>query len=854
MKDQKMYLHYTIKILYRFVFGIIALVLFILGLFCILNTTSACAEDMQGNMASARAEEVKAEKVHPENTIKAVRINPTPPKIDGILDDEVWQDAPASGDFLQKKPNEGELPTEKTTVQIVYDDEALYVGVMCYDTEPDKIVARLSRRDECWVESDWVRLNLDAYHDHQTGCWFSVNAAGVHSDAQIYNDGPEDCSWDGVWEAKAAIHHQGWSVEYRIPFHVLRFSPKEEYTWGMNLGRYISRKNEQDSWVLVRQGESGWVSRFGHVEGIRGIHPPRHLEVMPFAVGRSTFSPENPVNPDGRDFFSSTGVDMRYGLSSNISVNATINPDFGQVEADPAGLNLTAFETFYEERRPFFVEGKTIFKTPGSSLFYTRRIGKQPGRFPIPDGSELIDKPNATTIFSAAKLSGKTASKTAFGIVNALTSREYATIERTYTDPITGLEQARQEKHLIEPRTNFFVGRIKQDVMNNSNVGAMITAVNRESDVPAYTAEIDGNLKWRDGKYSLSTRLAGSHTGAGNDRKNGYEAVAHFKRWEKWIGGDLNLDIRSPGFDVNDLGFMNRSNMIDTFAAIHGEINKPWLVARRSMFWLCAFSNWNYDGVNLRKSVLFFKGIELTNNGWFEAMVSRNFAALDDMGTRGGPLMIKPASISYWTDLWTDGRRPVSVGYHIEGARSDNGTASSHGFHFGIGIRPASNIQVNIGPSYRTGYDYAQWVRNIDDAEGTHYVFGELNSKVLDLSTRVNLCFTTNLSFQLYIQPFVAVGDYSNFKELARPESYKFNPYTKLDFNPDFVTRSLRGNAVLRWEYRPGSVLFLVWSQSRSASMETDNPSLKPYYDLRDTFTDKGENVILAKLNYWLGL
>jgi hypothetical protein len=820
------------------------------------------------------AQETK--KVHPENTIKAVRINPAPPRIDGILDDEVWQHAPVSDNFLQKEPTEGELPTEKTTVQIVYDDEALYVGVMCYDGEPDKIVARLTRRDG-GVEADHVVLNLDPHHDHQTGNLFSVNAAGVKSDGQMYNDGCIDGSWDGVWEGKAAIHDQGWSVEYKIPYHVLRFSPKEEYVWGMNVCRYISRKNEGAHWVLVRKGENGWSSRFGHIEGIRGIHPPRHLEVMPFAVGRSTFSPENPANPDGRDLFSSTGVDMRYGLSSNISLNATINPDFGQVEADPAGLNLTAFETFYEERRPFFVEGKTLFNTPGSSLFYTRRIGKQPGRFPIPEGSKLIDKPESTTIIGAAKLSGKTANKTAFGIVEAVTSREYTNIERTYTDLLTGIEQTKREKHLVEPMTNFFVGRAKQDVMKNSNVGAMITAVNRtnfsfkkkslikrnteeeknyqEDDVSAYTGEIDGNLNWRDGKYSLSTRIAGSHTGPADDRKNGYEAIAHVHRSAGWIGGGINLDVRSSGFDANDLGFMSGpTNRIWLFTFIHGDIQKPWLLVRKSGFWACQWGNWNYDGVDLGKGFNFFKWIELKNNWYCEFLISRGFKAMDDMGTRGGPLMVKPAGIFYWMDLWTDGRKPVSVGYHIEGSENDNGFASGHGFFFGIGIRPASNIQIHIGPSYRTGYDFAQWIRNIDDADGRHYVFGELKNKVLDLSTRVNVSFTPNLSFQLYLQPFVAVGDYSNFKEFARPESYEFKPYTRLDFNPDFVTRSLRGNAVLRWEYRPGSVLFLVWSQSRNAFMEMDNPSLRPYDDLRDTFTDKGQNVFLVKLNYWLGL
>jgi hypothetical protein len=795
----------------------------------------------------------EASKTHSENVIKAMRINPHAPKIDGLLNDPVWQHAPISSDFIQKDPKEGDQPTEKTTVQIVYDDEALYAGIMCYDSEPGKIVARLTRRDG-WIESDFVNLVLDPYHDHQTGNRFQINAAGVKNDGQKFNDGGDDGSWDGIWEAKTAINDQGWSAEYKIPYHTLRFSPKEEYVWGMHIGRHISHKNENDHWSLIKKGVNGLVSQFGHIEGIKGIHPPNHLEIVPFAVSRSMFLPESSANPDGRDWFSSAGMDLRYGISSNISLNATINPDFGQVEADPAGLNLSAFETFYEERRPFFLEGNTIFGTPGSGLFYSRRIGKQPGRFQIPEGSELIDKPDSTTILGATKLSGKTANKTAFGIMEAVTSREYATIGRTDTNPITGLEQAVREKYLIEPMTNFFVGRVKQDVMKNSNVGAMITAVNRENDVPAYTGEMDGNLNWKDGKYSLSTRLAGSHTGAADDRKSGYEAVAHIHRGTGWLGGGINLDARSPKFDVNDLGFMNRPNQINLFTFIHGDIQKPWLLARKSGFWACQWGNWNYDGVDLGKGFNFFKWIELKNNWYCEFLFSRGFKAMDDMGTRGGPLMDRPGAISYWTDLWTDGRKPVSFGYHIDGTEGDNGCVSNHGFFFGIGIQPSSNVQINIGPSYQIGYDFAQWVKNIDDTGGSHYVFGELNTKVLSFSTRMNVSFTPTLSFQLYLQPFVAVGNYSNFKELARPASYEFKPYNKLDSNPDFVNRSLRGNAVLRWEYRPGSILFLVWTQSRGAFTEIDNPSLRPYDDLMDTFTDKGENVFLVKLNYWLGL
>jgi len=794
----------------------------------------------------------EAERIHPARTITAIRINPQTPKIDGMLDDEVWHHAPVSGDFLQKDPDEGEPATEKTTVQIVYDDEALYVGVMCYDSEPDEVVARLARRDE-WVEADHVSIDIDAHHDHQTANWFMVNAAGVKGDGQIYNDTCKDGSWNGVWEAKAAIHDQGWSAEYRIPYHTLRFSPKEEYVWGMHVGRYISRKNESDQWCLIRKGVNGWVSQLGHIEGIRGIQPPKHLEIMPFAVGRSTFLPESSANPDGRDLFSSVGLDMRYGVSSNISLNATVNPDFGQVEADPAGLNLTAFETFYPERRPFFLEGNAVFNTPGSKLFYSRRIGKQPGRFPIPEDSEFIDKPDSTTILSAAKLTGKTASKTSFGIMEAVTTSEYATIERTYTDPETGLEQTRREEHLIEPLTNYFVGRIQQDVMKNSNVGAMLTAVNRESDVPAYAAEVDGNLKWRDGKYSISTRLAGSHTGPAGDRKSGYEAVAYFNRSAGWIGGGLNLDARSPGFDVNDLGFMDRSNKIGSFGFIHADIDKSWLFVRKMGFWTCNWTNWNYDGVDLGKGGNFYNWIETKNRWFIDWCISKGFQSLNDTETRGGPLMLQPSSIGYFATIGTDGSKPISVGLHVSGGQASGGLSYNNYFHVGLGIRPASYIQLNIGTSYGTAHNYAQWVQNIEDTEGKHYVFGELDSQTLDLSTRLNVSFTPDLSFQIYMQPFVAVGNYSGFKELARPKSYEFIPYDRLDFNPDFSSRSLRGNAVLRWEYRPGSVLFLVWSQSRSAFLETDGPSLRSE-DLESTFSDEGQNVFLVKLSYWLGV
>jgi len=804
-------------------------------------------------------------KVHPEKIITAIRVNPHPPVIDGILNDEVWQKAPSSGGFLQKEPKEGNDPTEDTKIQVAYDDDAIYFGVTCYDKEPDKVVARLTRRDG-WVEADWVSVNIDSHHDHQTGNWFCVNTAGSLNDGQMFNDGWEDSSWNSVWEAKTSRNKEGWCAEYRIPYHVLRFSPKEEYVWGINVLRYISRKHEKDFWILVRQNENGWISHFGHIEGIKGINPPTHLEFAPFLVGRSTLLAKTEEKSDNHDLFSSAGIDMRYGITSNISLNATVNPDFGQVEADPAQLNLSTFETYFEERRPFFIEGNTIFSTPYpdipgtsgiASLFYSRRIGRQPEQFSIPDGSEAIDQPKSTTIISAVKLSGKTEKKTAFGIVDAVTDNEYADIERKSTDSITGVEQVKKEKYRIEPLTNFFVGRVQQDVMKKSTIGAMLTAVNREKVNPSYAGEFDGNLKFGEKEYSLYTRLAGSQTGSLSDRKNGYEALAYFYKFSGTFGGQFFLDARSKDFEVNDLGFMSRANLIQSGMHLMVNIQKPWALARKSGFNFNAWSSWNYDSDNLAKGINFNTWNELKNYWGVSCGVSREFEALDDMETRGGPLMVKPAHLWGWIEFGTDGRKLVSLHSHVFWKRTDDGRSKELGPGMGIDIRLASNVQFNIGTGYSINNSFAQWVTNVDDnGDGIndHYVFGELKSRVLDVNTRLNVSFTTNMSLQLYLQPFVAVGNYSNFKELARPSSYEFIPYNKLDYNPDFISRSLRGNVVFRWEYKPGSVLFLVWSQSRSASPEIDDPILRPYEDLKDSFTDKGENVFLIKLSYWLGI
>ncbi|MBT4499810.1 MAG: carbohydrate binding family 9 domain-containing protein [Gemmatimonadetes bacterium] len=807
----------------------------------------------------ANEEEPKAERPHPERVATAVRVGSMPVKLDGVLDDEVWQRTPIATGFTQREPDEGKPVTQETAFQVAYDDEALYVGITCYDSHPDSIVAMLTRRDD-WEERDWVELQLNPHHDHQTGYWLLVGPSGSIMDGIIYNDDWFDDTWDGVWEVETAIHDRGWSAEYRIPYHVLRFAEQEEYVWGINILRRLVRREEESQWVHVPKGENGWVSYFGHLEGIRGITPPAHFEAIPFGLGRATLGEDD-------DLFGSVGVDVRYGLTPNISLNATVNPDFGQVEADPAVLNLSVFETHFRERRPFFLEGQSIFNSPGpdivgiggpAQLFYSRRVGKRPGRLGLPDYSEEIERPDATTILGAAKVSGKTAGKMSFGLLQAVTANEHAIIEETSVDPVSGEERTARRDFRVEPWTSYLVGRMEQDIQTHSKVGATVTAVNGDGFSSSYVGSVDGTLKWKDNAYRIFTRLSGSSAGTDDGRDEGYEAVAYFSKFSGNFGGQVYVDARSPGFQVNDLGFMNRADRIQAGWHFMAQIHNPWALARRSGFNLNGWKQWNYDGVVLAQGVNFNTWQKLLNYWHVNFGVNRVLGAKNDLETRGGPVMKSPAGIDYWYGFSSDDRKGVSFWFDGNGDRVDGGDSYSRRFGGGIALRPASNVRFEIGPSYSTTKAFAQWVDNVDDDgddEDDHFVFGQLKNRVLDLTLRGEVAFSTKLTLQGYVQSFVASGDYREFKELERPNSYAFAPYDYQGDNPDFDNRSLRGNLVLRWEYQPGSTIFLVWSQARSFSVDNPlDPDFRPFRGVRRSLTDDGDNIFLVKCNYWLGL
>ena len=532
-------------------------------------------------------------------------------------------------------------------------------------------------------------------------------------------------------------------------------------------------------------------------------------------------------------------------------------PDFGQVEGDPAVLNLTVFETRHRERRPFFLEGIQIFQSPRpgitgvtgqARLFHSRRIGRPPSRFPLPAGSRELERPDHTTILGALKLSGKTGGRTAFGLLNAVTGREEVLVEQADT----------VRRHVeVEPVTNYLVGRVQQDLLTNSTAGAEVTAVNGRGFDPAYVGAGDLHLKWRQNAYRIYTRLAVSRTGQEEERGTGWEGLMNFKKSGGAFGGEAHVDARSPAFQVNDLGWMKPRNRIQAGLGLYHQKLHPYWFARRSWFDLDFWVRWNYARVRLFRGIASSTSHQLHNYWGFWARVIRNFEGFDEVVTRGGPIMVAPSDTRINLSVWSDDRKPVTARFGWSLFESRSGDNLQSGVWVRLEFRPMSQLRVTIGPSYNYQRNFAQWLQNKDDdgdGEADRFIFGELDSRVLDISVRGDWTFTPTLSLQLYAQPFVTTGDYGAIKELARPRSYEFLPYAGFDGNPDFHFRSLHSNLVLRWEFRPGSTLYLVWQQNRGRGLDALDPRFRPGDDLGSTFLDPGQSILLVKGNWWLGL
>jgi hypothetical protein len=783
-----------------------------------------------------------------ERTMNAVRVS-VPPVIDGYGNDSAWALAQPSAGFLQRDPQEGAAPTEPTEIRAVYDDHALYFFCMMYDSEPEKIVRRLARRDD-EIESDYISIRIDSYNDHQNDYEFTINASGTKVDILQFDDGEEDDdSWDPIWNVKTRILSNGWSAEVEIPFSQLRYNPNQT-EMGIEFIRTIQRKNESDYWALIKKSDNGFASRFGVLTGLNNLPVTHHVEILPYVVANGTFQPQTSIRTRRQEFLPNAGLDAKYGVSSNFTVDLTINPDFGQVEADPAVLNLSTFETFYPEKRPFFVEGTQIlhFTTfggdGGPGLFYSRRIGSAINVYP-PAGGVITDEPGAATILGAAKVTGKTQSGLSVGALEAMTQKE----TYTYKD-LNG----QSSSNIAAPFTNYGLIRLKQDVWNGSNVGMILTSVARDGGSPAATGGVDWRLKFSDNTYAFTGFVAGSNnTDASTlEKKSGTAGNFDFGKvgGEHWLY-DLSTDFTTRKYDVNDIGYFRRPNDHGVIGEIVYQENVPGNIFRYYNFSYQHQLRWDFDNATIIREGVLRSNFQSLDYYSYQLGFSYDLPAFDDRESRGYGLYRTPLTLYTLAYLQSDTREPFigSVlfyhGYDYAGMRYWQ-------TQLGADVRPTPASRIQATASYVRTRNRTGWANDFytDLSSVTHSVFSHRNVDEINFTLRGAFTFTTQLSLQLYSQIFFAKGQYFSFSYLDANSNLIAYAYPG---NQDFNQTFLNSNIVLRWEYLPGSTIYLVWSHG-STFAEPGGFYNTLGDEFNRTFNTPPNNVFLLKISYWLSL
>lgn len=849
-------------------------------------------------------------------TYVPLRVAGEPPVMDGFIGNQEWPEQGWESGFVQHKPLEGKPASRQTSFNIMYDNDHLYVAFRIVEKEPDKISRRLSRRDE--MEGDMVGIQIDSYFDRTTAFVFWVTAAGVKIDGvEVDGSNSEDMSWDALWTGKTAFDSLGWTVEMRIPLTQLRFSQAESHTWGLQVLRYIQRFDEVDIWQPIPRDASTWVSRFGLLEGLSGIEPKRQIEMMPYVVasiGRYKAETGNPFST-GKSSGMSAGLDGKIGLTNNMILDFTINPDFGQVEADPSEVNLTAYESYFAEKRPFFVEGRNILSfgvTPGDNdassdnLFYSRRIGRAPHR-DLSD-YDYADAPANTTILGAFKVTGKTRNGWSVGLLESLTSLEKAEV----------IFSESREKVEVEPLTNYFIGRLQKDFnKGTTKLGGMFTAVNRNIDdaalnnlhKSAYTGGLDFNHTWNDRTYYLNIKGIFSHvTGDSTAIKETQESSArYFQRpdasyvkydpsrtslsghagiVEFGKSGNGNwlyttwINWRSPGFEINDAGFQRRSDDIFQVIWVGYRYYKPIGIFKEISFNFNQWSGWDF-GLNNRYSGGNVNANTRFKNQWgFSFGVNRDFAQRSNYLLRGGPSILLPGGNSFWTSLSSDNSKKFNFGVNYQVFKGDEGINESEYTSLRLTWAPVNSLNISLTPFYSADKTMLQYVETADMQGDTRYVFATLDQQTFGLPIRINVGITPDLTVQYYGQPFISAGKYSRYKMITKPVAAEFNDRflcyqdAQVGFNsqdevydidedlngttdytfdkPDFNAFYFISNLVVRWEYLPGSSVYLVWSQNRSDSESIG--TFRPGPDMEHLSTIFPHNVFLIKVSYRLGL
>jgi hypothetical protein len=806
------------------------------------------------------------------------------PTIDGKDDDRVWQSAPAIDRFQEWRPSEGKPPRFKTEARIAYDASNLYVFVRAFDPHPDSIIKLLERRDS-FTSSDMIWLFIDSYHDRRTGYEFGVNAAGVKTDGAIYDDGNEDFAWDGVWDVATRIDSLGWTAEYRIPLSQMRYSRDRSHTFGIIIDRDIYRYAERESWPLLRQSKPGFVSQFGTLQGLDDLEAPRKMEVLPYVVTKNASHIEH--NSFSQKSSVAAGGDLKYRIAPNLTLDATINPDFGQVESDPAVLNLSAYESFFDERRPFFVAGRGLFNFSvncsqvncnGENLYYSRRIGRTPELAGVYGDTVPLEP---TTIIGAGKLIGRFTSGATLGLLDAVTKREMSPGDTTY-----------------DPATNFAVLRATQDFRKgNSSIGAIVTAVNRNLDLwsspylasNAYAAAVDFRHRFLNNNYEIGgsldqSRVEGSTSTMLSLQQNG---VHNYQRPDADLPFDPNRTVlsgdaeelrlgkiagqnllfetsyqrRSPGFEVNDMGFLRRADQVswNTWAGFFDR--RPHLFYTRFQLNNNWWQYWTTDGLPLEAAYNTNTHITFKNNwGWhMGGTIGQLGKTYDDRAARGGPAVRQESYIAPWLSIQGDDRKAVVPYLNLNLFRGDGGRSSSFNFGPEIDYKVLGKFSTVLALNWSHNITDNQFYGRFDDAGGAHYTFAHLDQKTTSLTARLNYTFTPDLSLQTYLQPFVSKGTYSNVRQLSstpRADSYdaRYAPFNDVSVTSDpggFNFKQLQSNVVLRWEYKPGSTLFVVWNEGRQGFLPREGDE-NFRGDVRELFSLHPANTFLVKMSYWL--
>ncbi len=844
--------------------------------------------------------------------------------VDGRLNDADWIRAEFFADFRQREPVENGEPGDRTEVAFLFDDRALYVGARMRSHVPAAVPRDLTRRDQ-YGNAEHLVVSLDPFHDRRTAYSFSVTSSGVRRDYYTPRDNEgfqnRDFTFDPVWDARVQFDSTGWTAEMRIPFSQLRFSRKAVQEWGLNLNRWIPTRNEDDYWIVVPRNQTGFASRFGTLAGLDGIKPARRIELVPYLASNGTFAgtpnARNLLNPNGREVAARAGADLKVGLGPNLTVDAAFNPDFGQVDADPAEVNLTAFETFFSERRPFFTEGSQLLRSTVDNYFYSRRIGASPRGDAVAD---FVRRPANTTILAATKITGRLASGLSIGGLTAITDREFA---KTY-DSLPG----RFGKTLVEPRAQYGVIRLQQQFgADGSTIGAIVSGVHRsfsgDSAVAAALSAravggaVDWVLRFQGGRYEITGDIGGSSVEGSAAAITAIQASSrHYlqrpdfqyrhldptarslrglqarirvdKNAGNWLGG-AEVATESPGFETNDMGRIQGADDIDWNADINHRWTVPGRLFRGATVGLFTRGNLNYDGVRTQTLVSLF-----TNQTWKNFMsssvnVSCNLRAQSDVLTRGGPLMGTPAGCEGNVGLNSSFASKTAWRAFANVYHSEDGDWQ-YRISGGFTLRPTSALSVSVDPNFSSSLDHRQYITALAlgraGTYGTRYLFGAIRRTTIVAQIRLNYTFSPNLTLEAYAEPFAAGGSYRGVGELSAPRSRRVLAYgtggttilatspdsltvrdgvTGTTFGaptPDFNALSFRSNLVLRWEWRPGSTLFLVWQHNRARFCTASDPgscpgglrpgSLVGPGALGDALGARGDNFLAFKISYWL--